>query len=74
MTASESAAKRGLKSEERQRVRDLEREVREVRRAHEILRKASADRIPPTANSLLLRERLKCHIFTRQTCQVFTRR
>ena len=32
----------GLTSEERDRIKDLEREVRELRRANEILRKASA--------------------------------
>ena len=32
----------GLTMEERQRLKDLEREVRELRRANEILRKASA--------------------------------
>ena len=32
----------GVKSEERERVKELEREVRELRRANEILRKASA--------------------------------
>ena len=32
----------GLTTEERQRLKDLEREVRELRRANEILRKASA--------------------------------
>ncbi len=32
----------GLSTEERQRLRDLEREVGELRRANEILRKASA--------------------------------
>lgn len=32
----------GLKSEERERLKALEREVRELRRANEILRKASA--------------------------------
>ena len=32
----------GLTSDEKQRVKDLEREVRELRRANEILRKASA--------------------------------
>jgi transposase len=31
-----------LTTEERQRLKDLEREVRELRRANEILRKASA--------------------------------
>lgn len=33
----------GLTTEDRQRLKDLEREVRELRRANEILRKASAD-------------------------------
>jgi transposase len=32
----------GVTSDERKRVKDLEREVRELRRANEILRKASA--------------------------------
>ena len=32
----------GLTSEERQRLKELEREIRELRRANEILRKASA--------------------------------
>lgn len=32
----------GLKSEEKQRLKELEREVKELRRANEILRKASA--------------------------------
>jgi transposase len=32
----------GLTSDERQRIKDLEREVRELRRTNEILRKASA--------------------------------
>ena len=32
----------GLTSDERARIKDLEREVRELRRANEILRKASA--------------------------------
>ena len=32
----------GVTSDERERVKDLEREVRELRRANEILRKASA--------------------------------
>ena len=32
----------GLSTEERQRLKDLEREVKELRRANEILRKASA--------------------------------
>jgi transposase-like protein len=32
----------GLTTEDRQRLKDLEREVRELRRANEILRKASA--------------------------------
>jgi transposase len=32
----------GLTSDEKQRLKDLEREVRELRRANEILRKASA--------------------------------
>ena len=32
----------GLTSDERERIKDLEREVRELKRANEILRKASA--------------------------------
>ena len=32
----------GLKTDERERLKDLEREVRELKRANEILRKASA--------------------------------
>ena len=41
--AERDAGKReGLSSEERARMKDLEREVRELRRANEILRKASA--------------------------------
>ena len=34
--------RRGLTTDERQRFKDLEREVRELKRANEILRKASA--------------------------------
>jgi len=34
--------KPGLTTDERQRIKDLEREVRELRRTNEILRKASA--------------------------------
>jgi len=41
--AERDAGKRaGLSSDERQRLRDLEREVRELKRTNEILRKASA--------------------------------
>ena len=38
----DSGSRSGLTSEEQARVKDLEREVRELRRANEILRKASA--------------------------------
>ena len=38
----DSGARAGLTSEERARTKELEREVRELRRANEILRKASA--------------------------------
>jgi transposase len=38
----DSGHRPGLTTEERQRLKDLEREVRELRRANEILRKASA--------------------------------
>jgi transposase len=38
----DSGLRPGLTSEERQRLRELERENRELRRANEILRKASA--------------------------------
>jgi len=38
----DSGRRPGLKSDEKQRLKDLEREVRELRRANEILRKASA--------------------------------
>jgi len=38
----DSGPRPGLSTEERQRLRDLERENRELRRANEILRKASA--------------------------------
>ena len=37
----------GLTTDERQRLRELEREVRELKRANEILRKASAYFAPP---------------------------
>jgi transposase len=41
--AERDAGKRaGLTTDERQRLKDLEREVRELKRANEILRKASA--------------------------------
>jgi transposase len=38
----DSGRRGGLTSDERTRMKDLEREVRELRRANEILRKASA--------------------------------
>jgi len=38
----DSGRRPGLTTEERERLKDLEREVRELRRANEILRKASA--------------------------------
>jgi transposase len=38
----DSGHRPGLTSDEKQRLKDLEREVRELRRANEILRKASA--------------------------------
>ena len=38
----DSGRRPGLTTEERQRLKDLEREVRELRRANEILKKASA--------------------------------
>jgi transposase len=38
----DSGGRRGLTSDERTRMKDLEREVRELRRANEILKKASA--------------------------------
>ena len=38
----DTGSREGITSEERARVKDLEREVRELRRANEILRKASA--------------------------------
>jgi len=38
----DSGKRPGLATDERQRLRDLEREVRELKRANEILRKASA--------------------------------
>jgi transposase len=38
----DSGRRGGLSSDERARMKDLEREVRELRRANEILRKASA--------------------------------
>ena len=38
----ESGQRGGLRSEEQERLKELEREVRELRRANEILRKASA--------------------------------
>jgi transposase len=43
LQAERDAGRRpGLSKDERERMRDLEREVRELRRANEILRKASA--------------------------------
>ncbi len=41
-TEIDTGRRAGLTSEERDRVKELEREVRELRRANEILRKASA--------------------------------
>ncbi len=41
-TEVDSGRRGGLTSDERARIKDLEREVRELRRANEILRKASA--------------------------------
>ena len=41
-TQVDSGRRGGLTSEERDRIKALEREVRELRRANEILRKASA--------------------------------
>lgn len=41
-TQIDAGSREGVTSEERARVKDLEREVRELRRANEILRKASA--------------------------------
>ena len=38
----DSGKRPGLRTDERQRLKDLEREVRELKRANEILRKASA--------------------------------
>jgi transposase-like protein len=38
----DSGRRAGLTTDEKQRIKDLEREVRELRRANEILRKASA--------------------------------
>jgi transposase-like protein len=38
----DSGQRPGLTTDEKQRLKDLEREVRELRRANEILRKASA--------------------------------
>ena len=38
----DSGKRAGLTTDERQRIKDLEREVRELKRANEILRKASA--------------------------------
>jgi len=38
----DSGKRPGLMTDEKQRLKDLEREVRELRRANEILRKASA--------------------------------
>jgi transposase len=41
-TEVDAGRRGGLRSDEQARVKDLEREVRELRRANEILRKASA--------------------------------
>jgi transposase len=41
-TQVDSGSKSGVTSDERARMKDLEKEVRELRRANEILRKASA--------------------------------
>ena len=41
-TQVDTGSREGVTSEEQARVKDLEREVRELRRANEILRKASA--------------------------------
>jgi transposase len=41
-TQVDTGSREGVTSEERARVKELEREVRELRRANEILRKASA--------------------------------
>ena len=41
-TAIDNGSRDGVTSDERARLKDLEREVRELRRANEILRKASA--------------------------------
>ena len=38
----DSGRRPGLRTDERERLKDLEREVRELKRANEILRKASA--------------------------------
>ncbi len=41
-TERDAGRRPGLSTDEKQRLKDLEREVRELRRANEILRKASA--------------------------------
>ena len=41
-TEVDTGRRDGITSDERQRIKDLEREVRELRRTNEILRKASA--------------------------------
>ena len=41
-TQVDAGEKRGMTSDERARMKELEKEVRELRRANEILRKASA--------------------------------
>ena len=41
-TERDQGLRPGLKTDERERMKELEREVRELRRANEILRKASA--------------------------------
>ncbi len=41
-TEADSGARKGVTNEERVRIKELEREVRELRQANEILKKASA--------------------------------
>ena len=48
----DGGARDGVTREERERVKALEREVRELRQANEILRKASAYFAPPLGTSL----------------------
>ena len=51
--AERDAGKRaGLSSEEKNRIKELEREVRELRQANEILKKASAYFAPPPGECL----------------------